>query len=110
MQTIPYQQLKDILAKGDAEVINVLPREAFAKEHIPGSINIPGDSPDFVQQVEDLIGGKDTPVVVYCASSSCDASKKAAKKLEDVGFTQVECYEGGTKEWQDKTVKSEAAA
>ena len=35
----------------NAVVINVLPADSFDKEHIPGSINIPLESPDFLERV-----------------------------------------------------------
>lgn len=83
----------------DFVLINVLPREKFNKQHIRTSVNIPVDDDDFVETVEKVSGKKDRKIVVYCASFDCDASPKAAKKLEDAGFTQVYDYEGGTKDW-----------
>ncbi|MWJ28552.1 rhodanese-like domain-containing protein [Halomonas sediminis] len=86
----------------DFVLINVLPRDAFNKQHIRTSINIPVKDDDFVEKVEDVAGGKDRKVVVYCANFDCDASPKAAKKLEEAGFTQVYDYEGGTEDWFEK--------
>jgi len=103
MQTIDYQYLKDLQKRNAATIINVLSAEAFGKSHIPGSINIPQDQDDFPDRVETVIGDKSSPIVVYCASYSCDASKRAAIKLERAGFTNVMCYEGGMKEWQEKS-------
>jgi rhodanese-related sulfurtransferase len=108
MEKITYEQLKDMQTR-NVPIINVLAAEAFAKANISGSVNVPGESPDFAQRVEKQIGGKDKSVVVYCASSSCPASKEAAEKLEKAGFTQVKCYEGGTAEWQQKSGSREAA-
>ena len=82
-------------------IINTLSPEDFKHTHIPESINIPQTADDFVEQAEQAAGGKDQPVVVYCASKQCDSSPKAAKKLEDAGFQQVYDYEGGAKAWQD---------
>lgn len=83
----------------DFVLINVLPRDKFNQQHIRTSINIPVDDDDFVEKVESVAGSKDRKIVVYCANFECDASPKAAKKLEDAGFTQVYDYEGGTKDW-----------
>ncbi len=110
MQTIGYQQVKDLQERNAATLINVLSAEDFEKTHIPASINVPVDSPDFADQVKKIIGGKGEPVVVYCASYSCDKSQKAALKLDQAGFTNVMCYEGGAKEWQDKAAASRSAA
>lgn len=101
MQTLTTEQVKQIRAEGgDPPLINVLPEEAYREQHIPGTPNIPLDSKDFVSRVEQRIGDKDKPVVVYCASESCDASLKAAKTLEEAGFTHVFDYEGGTQAWE----------
>ncbi len=86
----------------DFVLINVLSREAFEQRHIRTSINIPVGSDDFAQRVEDVAGGKDRKVVVYCANFDCDASPKAARKLEADGFTRVFDYEGGTEDWFDQ--------
>ncbi|MBS3805293.1 MAG: rhodanese-like domain-containing protein [Oleiphilaceae bacterium] len=86
----------------DFVLINVLPREEFNKQHIRTSINIPVDDTDFSEKVESVAGGKDRKIVVYSANFDCEASPKAARKLEDAGFTQVYDYEGGTKDWFEK--------
>ncbi|SDK64798.1 rhodanese-like domain-containing protein [Billgrantia gudaonensis] len=83
----------------DFVLINVLPRAAFNERHIRTSINIPAKDENFVEKVEEVVGSKDRKVVVYCANFDCDASPKAARKLEDAGFTQVYDYEGGTQDW-----------
>lgn len=109
MQTIDYQQLKDLQKRNAATIINVLPAEKFPATHIFGSLNVPLAHEDFAGNVKRIIGGKELPVVVYCASFSCDASKKAALKLEQAGFTDVMCYEGGFKEYHEKEARSSAA-
>lgn len=83
----------------DFVLINVLPREQFIDKHIRTSVNIPLEDPNFVQKVEEVAGSKDREVVVYCASLECNASPKAAQKLEAAGFTHVYDLEGGTRDW-----------
>jgi len=86
------------------KVINVLEEKYFKKEHLPESINIPEGSETFLEAVEKELGSKTDPVVVYCASLECDASPKAARKLEDAGYTQVYDFEGGVKEWKENNL------
>ena len=110
MKTLSYDQLKKIKdTKEDFVLINVLPAESFNEAHIPDSINIPLKQADFVAQVEEAVGGKEEKVVTYCASFDCPASHDAAEKLEKSGFTNVSAYEGGVKEWQEKSGKRQAA-
>ena len=83
----------------DFVLINVLPPDSFKEKHIRTSINIPVASDNFADTVEKVVADKSRPVVVYCANKECDASPRAAKLLEDSGFTQVLDYEGGTQDW-----------
>jgi rhodanese-related sulfurtransferase len=102
MRVVEYEQFIEFKRHNSATIINVLPAEYFEKTRIPGSINIPYENANFANEVEYVIGGKNLPLIVYCASETCDASKKAATKLDEVGFTDVMCYEGGAKEWNEK--------
>ena len=104
MQTITHRELKNMNGqeKKDFVLINVLPREYFKKQHIRTSINIPVDSDNFTDQVEGVAGDKQRDIVVYCADFECDASTKAAEKLENAGFTHIFDYEGGIKDWYNQ--------
>lgn len=103
MKAISLDELRTMMHEDkDFALINVLGRDAFKQQHIPMSVNIPGDQGDFAEQVEAVNGGKERTIVVYCASFDCQASPKAAEKLERAGFKNVLDFEGGTKEWFDK--------
>ncbi|HWL92202.1 MAG TPA: rhodanese-like domain-containing protein [Phycisphaerae bacterium] len=111
MTNITADNLKEMQDRGeDFTLINVLSEQDFDKSHIPDSINIPVSSPDFEEQVERHAESKSADVVVYCASITCDASKKAARRLEAAGFTNVFTYEGGTKGWQEAGLPLEGSA
>lgn len=100
VETITREELKEKMDSGDEfALVNVLSSEQFEREHIPGSINIPLDQveQEFPEQFEE---GDD--IVVYCASPSCQASPKAAQKLESMGFTNVKDYEDGLSDWKER--------
>lgn len=84
----------------NAVVIDVLEPESYAEKHVPGSISIPSGEPGFVERVEDKIPDKRTPVVLYCAGPECDASPKAAERLEEAGYQDVREFRGGLQEWE----------
>lgn len=86
---------------GKLTLVNTLTAGAFEKTKIPGAISVPFDRDDLAARVEHEAGGKDKPVVVYCANQKCDSSKKAANKLEVAGFTAVSRYTGGAAAWQN---------
>ena len=104
MKTITTEDLKALKGQnGHLTLVNTLAADAFPKTKIPGAINVPLESDDFAARVEKEAGGKDKPVVVYCASQQCNSSEKAACKLESAGFTAVSRYTGGAAAWQQET-------
>ena len=106
MKTIDASELKSLLdGNDDVLLVNTLKADSFEKTGIPGAVNIPLDDEDFVARVEEQAGGKDKPVVVYCASEQCNSSEKAAEKLENAGFTAVTDFAGGFKAWQEDSEK-----
>lgn len=102
MNTITRDELKDMLDRQeDFLLMNVLPIDIFDRGHIPGSINIPLESEDFLKEVDKLVSDKDQKIVTYCASLECPVSTKAAQKLEAAGFRSIFDYKGGIKDWQE---------
>lgn len=102
MQSIDTQKLQS-MKSGDADflLINTLEGEHFDDTRIPGAINIPQSQGNFVDEVTRSAQDKAQPIVVYCASEDCASSTKAAKKLEEAGFSNVLDYEGGARAWQN---------
>ena len=110
MKAITTDGLKALQDQGkDLTLVNTLAADEFEKTKIPGAINIPLQNSDFVTRVEQEAGGKDKPVVVYCASQQCNSSEKAADKLEAAGFTAVSRYTGGAAAWQKEAGEFHAA-
>ena len=62
MRPIDREELDKLLAEG-ALLVEVLPREEYEDEHLPGAINIPLKKLD-AEAVEGL--DRDRPVVAYC--------------------------------------------
>ena len=100
MKTITTDTLKTLLDQGrDLTLVNTLGADAFEKTKIPGAFNVPLSDSEFASHVERISGGKDQTIVVYCANQHCNASEKAAEKLEAAGFTDVTRYTGGAAAW-----------
>ncbi len=99
VETITAEELKKKLEKNDDfTLINVLTPESYQKEHIPGSINIPYQ--EIVKNSDEL--DKYDEIIVYCSDIFCDASPTAAKKLEKLGFNNINDFEGGMEAWKEK--------
>ncbi|HXM54076.1 MAG TPA: rhodanese-like domain-containing protein [Candidatus Dormibacteraeota bacterium] len=77
-------------------VVDGRSREAYAKEHIPGAINIPHRAIP-----QDLPAGLDKAAlyVTYCDGIGCNASTKTALKMLTEGF-QVKELMGGLDWWK----------
>ncbi|MGQ9425766.1 rhodanese-like domain-containing protein [Gilvimarinus sp. F26214L] len=101
MHAMNRTELEELVNDAESSflLVNVLGKDDFDRQHIPGSVNIPLKDPTFAQQVEAANSGKERTVVVYCAGPECDASTKAATELEAEGFSSVYDYEGGTADW-----------
>ena len=101
MNNISHNELNTWIEKhGDMLLVDVLPKESYDKQHIPGSINIPfKNNPEFIQQVENHLNSKAQRVVVYCANAKCDLSKQAASALHEAGLSNVQPFEEGVEGW-----------
>lgn len=99
VETISTSELESRLQNSENfTLIDVLGRDHFEQEHIPGAINIPLD--EVASEAMDRFD-KDEDIVVYCKNTSCSASPKAAEKLESLGFENVKDYEPGVEGWKE---------
>lgn len=111
MRTIDTKELRKMKQnQPNLLLVNVLSRDQFEEEHIPGSINVPLETDNFIAEMETRSGTKERPIVVYCASKECTASPTAARKLEEAGFKNIHDYEGGVKAWSEAGLPTVQAA
>jgi rhodanese-related sulfurtransferase len=102
MKTISVEQLRIMRDRqDDIELISVLSADQFRAGHIPDSDNIPVDDQHFIERVDRVAHSRNQKIVLYCASPSCNASEKAARILDEAGFTNVYAFAGGLKAWQE---------
>jgi rhodanese-related sulfurtransferase len=101
MKTISAREVRKMREAGEEYLmVNTLPSDMFAQTKVPDAVNIPESDPDFVSRVEQRAGGKDRPVIVYCANINCDSSTHGAEKLIAAGFTNVWDMADGYQGWQ----------
>ena len=91
-------------------IIDVLPRDSYQSEHLPGAKSIPYEEDNFVQRVQEAAGDKQQEVLVYCASKQCDLSPKAGEALESAGFSNVIDFEAGVEGWKSAGYRVESGA
>lgn len=104
-QTIDREEFEHVLRQQEPDnehrsvgyaLVNVLDPEQYAKQHIPGSINIPRNRIDVFENLFD----KNKGIILYCASADCQASLDAVEALAKRGFTNVRDYEEGMSGWK----------
>lgn len=97
--TITREELRERIEREDDFVLlETLSRDEFDREHLPGARSLP--TAEVGERASDVIPDRDAEIIVYCASFDCDASERAAAKLEELGYTNVIDYEGGKADWK----------
>lgn len=84
------------MVRRGAQLVEVLPREAYDRLHLAGAINIPMSM--FSRHTADKLKW-DQPVIVYAEDSLDDRSARAAWRLSSLGFTQLYRYTAGKADW-----------
>lgn len=93
------QGVMDCKAAPGAVLLDVRTPQEYGEGHIPGSRNVPLQGLD---SVESIIGGKETPLFVYCHSGA--RSRQAVSILKSKGYTNVTNI-GGIAAWIGKVEK-----
>ncbi len=98
-QTITREALAAVLQTAEPPVLlEALPEKYYAPKHLPGALHMPHDQVDAL--AAGLIRFKSTPIVVYCASVTCQNSHIAARRLTQLGYENVRVYAGGKQDWE----------
>lgn len=99
MKIVTRDEVRQAMDRGgDVAIVDALAPEAYAEGHLPNAVNIPVDRIDTL--APRMLKDKAQPIITYCASESCPASRKAAERLEDLGYTNVSAYEAGKEDWK----------
>lgn len=79
------------------QIVDVRFPDDFAKERIPGAINLPMARWDNRRYLEEHLR-KDATIYLYCYTPTCHLAAQAARKLAAAGYKAVE-VEGGWQSW-----------
>lgn len=63
---VTFDELRSHLGGSSFVLLNVLPREAFVAEHIPGSVSLP--VAELSQRARETISDLAKEIIVYCQS------------------------------------------
>lgn len=89
------EDVQRLVAAG-AQLVETLPARLYEREHLPGALSIP--LAEMTRETTARLQ-RGQPVIVYCASATCDLSARAAWKLKSLGFTFVYDYVAGKDDW-----------
>ena len=95
IEAVGVSAFAEVVSRPEVIVLDVRTPAEFAEGHIPDSINIDVESPDFPDRVAEL--DKGATYAVYCRSGR--RSAVAAEQLAAAGFTQVYDLAGGVIDW-----------
>ena len=95
VQVIGREELRDRLARGDAILIDVRPKEEYEAGHIEGARSIPIEELD--EHLAMLAG--DREIVAYCRGPFCAFAHEAVRKITQAGHTARRLDEGWP-EWR----------
>ena len=98
LPAISREELWVRIERGDEFVlVDALAPISFAHSHLPGAINLPPEWVD--ERGPRRIPGRDTEIVVYCASTTCDSSVVVGERLLELGYPNVFHYVEGKEDW-----------
>ncbi len=93
-QHISTQQTKELLEKGEINVVDIRDEQSFLAGHIPDAYHLnDGSLTQFMNECD-----LDTPVVVCCYHGI--SSQQAAQYLIQQGFDEVYSMDGGFEAWK----------
>ncbi len=117
-----FKKTIEMINSGLYVIINALPCQYYAKDHIPNSYNLFNkdikkmsviDLQKWFLEVVELHYPKlftylknkkidiyEIPILCYCAHDKCNASELAIEELMKKGFVNVSDYKGGIKEYR----------
>lgn len=86
-------------APNDALWIDARSEADFAREHVPGAMNLNETNWEDALMRLFEVWQPPRPIVVYC-SNGCPAGAKIAAKLLNLGIEPVQVFEGGFEKWK----------
>lgn len=117
-----FKQSIPLISSGLFIILNALPCEYYAKDHIPNSYNLNeamikkmshNELVNWLHDVVKLHYPKlynyiknrkmeiyELPILMYCAHDKCDASEKAVHEIMKKGFVNVQDYTGGIMDYR----------
>ncbi|HVM52253.1 MAG TPA: rhodanese-like domain-containing protein [Acidimicrobiales bacterium] len=96
-KTISLDSLRaELDSRQPPTLVEALGADYYADAHLPGAVNLPPHDVD--RLAPRVLPDRQARIVVYC-SGTCDSSHIVARRLEQLGYSDISIYEGGKEEW-----------
>lgn len=97
IRAVSTQELQQRLDRDSGlHLWNVQTNQYFTGELIPGSRRVPLDTVE--HDTKNV--SKNAEIVTYCGGPNCGQSTEAARKLMDLGYTNVRVFKEGLEGWK----------
>jgi rhodanese-related sulfurtransferase len=103
---ISRDELHAALEAGRVTVVDALPESYWAKQHLPGALNLVEQDVD--AKATSLLPDKGAAIVTYCSNPACGNSQAVANRLEALGYTNVRKYREGIQDWVEAGLPTES--
>jgi len=98
---ITTEQLKQFVDQNEKMVlIDARTPAEYREAHITGAISIP--EKQFEEAKQQLPTAKDALLVFYCNGIKCGKSKKVARLVQPLGYTNILVYSEGIPVWEER--------
>lgn len=97
---------------GQALFVDARDTDEFECGTIPGSVNIPFDylpEDNIGLYIDSALGGeaKDRQMIIFCSGEECDLSLHLARNMQDLEYTNLSIFFGGSREWEGAELEIE---
>lgn len=90
-----------LIEQGNLILIDARSPKEFSEKHINNAVNISVENfDDYLDLVFSI--PKDTTILIYCESITCNLSHKLSEKLKTFGFTKIYVMVEGINGWIEK--------
>ncbi len=95
---VDFPEVVEIWQKGEAIFVDARPPNMFAREHIPGAINVP--ITNVAQAISKLPEDRSIRLITYCGSSECPNGWQLMNLLVQYGYQNVQLFHRGIEGWR----------
>lgn len=104
---ISRDELRTAIDAGEVVVLDALGGDYYKQQHLPGAIALVESEVN--DRAAALLPDLDAAIVTYCSNPACGNSGYVAKRLEDLGYTNVRKYREGIQDWVEAGLPVETA-